>query len=101
MEEGSLQCHRSIPLSTLKVHDIPDSDQVKNIFQLVNREKSFAVYTESLKEKEEWISAISDAIAVSLDKGTIRKEKNPSCAPVPEYTAPVWVRFSFILIYYK
>ena len=35
LEEGTLLCHRSIPLSGLSIYDIPDSEDFKNIFQLV------------------------------------------------------------------
>lgn len=91
LEEGTLLCHRSIPLSGLSVNDIPDSQDFINIFQLFNREKSFAVYTETKQEKKEWIDAISTAIQNTMDIRTIKKEINPAAPPLPAYTAPIWV----------
>jgi hypothetical protein len=50
--------------------------EIKNIFQIVNREKSFAVYTETLEEKIQWIKEIKDAKSEwKKANGTLRKNE--------------------------
>lgn len=96
LEEGTLICHRSIPLSGLSVNDIPDSQGFMNIFQLFNREKSFAVYTETKQEKLEWIDAISEAMKNTMNNCSMMKEAKPTAPPLPAYIAPVWVRLCLL-----
>ena len=81
--EETFHFHRIIALKNLSVDDIPDSDgkymyklDVKFIFQVVNRDKSFAVYTQTLEEKMSWIETIKQAkLDLKSADGTLRKGK--------------------------
>ncbi|KAJ3306219.1 hypothetical protein HDV03_000139 [Kappamyces sp. JEL0829] len=90
--EDQFRFHRSILIDNFNAESIPDSDDVKNIFQIVNREKSFAVYTETPEEKELWVQAIKDAKSDWKEAtGTLKKEKQPAQLPLVQFQAPIWM----------
>ncbi|GAM22785.1 hypothetical protein SAMD00019534_059600 [Acytostelium subglobosum LB1] len=48
--------HRLMKLKDIKIKDLPDKDTQKNAFQIISTtEKSFTVYTETPKEKTNWL----------------------------------------------
>lgn len=49
--------HRMISLDSAQVKDVPDTETLKNAFQIMTtEEKSFTVYTDSPQEKEGWVN---------------------------------------------
>ncbi|KAJ3001024.1 hypothetical protein HDV02_000093 [Globomyces sp. JEL0801] len=90
--EDHFHFHRMIPLENCRLVDSPSSDlSTQYVFQIVSREKSFAVYTDTLELKVEWMSAIQGAISDWwLAHDTIQRDILPSTSPSVEFDAPVW-----------
>ncbi|KAH6580172.1 hypothetical protein BASA50_006778 [Batrachochytrium salamandrivorans] len=83
--------HRKLPLDQFQVEDVPDTDVVKNAFQIVASEKSFAVYAETPELKREWIKKLTSTTAewlASLE--SFRTAKSVKKQHI-DYVAPVWV----------
>ncbi|KAI8853039.1 Dbl homology domain-containing protein [Chytridium lagenaria] len=55
--------HRILQLDLCHVENVDDTDRLKNVFQLVGREKSFAMYTDSAEAKAKWLKCFTHAIA--------------------------------------
>ncbi|KAI8900363.1 Dbl homology domain-containing protein [Globomyces pollinis-pini] len=91
--EDHFHFHRLIPLENCRLVDSPSSDlSTQYVFQIVSREKSFAVYTDTLELKVEWMSAIQGAISDWwLAHDTIQRDILPSTSPSVEFDAPVWM----------
>ncbi|KAJ3293244.1 hypothetical protein HK104_004641 [Borealophlyctis nickersoniae] len=94
--------HRKLQLEMCKVIDVPDTQNLQNIFQIVSSEKSFAMYVDTLKEKQDWIGAINDAINVLLkNQSTLRAEQGDDQyrtlkkKKMNEFSAPVWIPDEF------
>ena len=74
-----------MPVSSLKVKDIPDSGeksemgtlQYRNAFVISSSSKSFVVYAEKIGEKHRWLTAVNQL--------TEKEQKGA------DYEAPVWV----------
>ncbi|KAJ9079287.1 hypothetical protein DSO57_1037002 [Entomophthora muscae] len=99
--EVPLTFHRKVELEQSKVVDVPDTDNIKNSFQIISPEKSFAVYCSTLDEKERWVSTIRDTIEDLLSsKRTLRLSaaippRRAAEVVLPQvisnYQAPVWI----------
>lgn len=61
----SYRVHRVIFLDALNIVDVPDGE-ARNVFQVVNRDKSFDIIVDSVFEKKEWLEAFRTA---KLDVG--------------------------------
>ncbi|KNC99883.1 uncharacterized protein SPPG_05256 [Spizellomyces punctatus DAOM BR117] len=90
--------HRKLDLELCQVIDVPDTQDLQHIFQIVSPEKSFAMYADSQQEKEDWIKAIDGAIReLRSNKSTLRSEHgdnwyaNEKKKKMHHYSAPVWV----------
>ncbi|KAJ3081676.1 hypothetical protein HK102_002203 [Quaeritorhiza haematococci] len=55
--------HRKLDLEFCRVESVPDTEALKNIFQIVSPEKSFAMYTRTAREKAEWIRVIEQTVS--------------------------------------
>ncbi|TPX66165.1 hypothetical protein SpCBS45565_g04685 [Spizellomyces sp. 'palustris'] len=89
--------HRKLDLELCQVIDVPDTQDLKHIFQIVSPEKSFAMYADSQGEKQDWIKAIDGAIReLRSNKSTLRSEHgdnwyaNEKKKKMHHYSAPVW-----------
>ncbi|KAG9300246.1 hypothetical protein G9A89_011319 [Geosiphon pyriformis] len=93
--------HRKFDLEDVTVLSLEDTGAMKHRFQIMSPQKSFTLYTNSLKEKESWINAIREAKNEYLSaKRTLRitekrepQEREDSYRKriVENYHAPVWV----------
>ncbi|KAI8873406.1 Dbl homology domain-containing protein, partial [Ramicandelaber brevisporus] len=89
--------HRKLMLEYVSVVDIADGVRggpggtgIKNRFQIYSREKSFAVYTETAREKQMWINTLRqtiDELTSSLQSLRVGMGR----VYVENYSAPVWV----------
>ncbi|ORX79645.1 hypothetical protein K493DRAFT_412241 [Basidiobolus meristosporus CBS 931.73] len=105
---------RKLSLRELHVSDIPDEEgEPENRFKISSREKSFVIYVDKPREKEEWISLICTAIqnlqdSIAPHEGvnpsniseefrnilddTLRSQHQQLTQPIiTEYYSPVWV----------
>ena len=83
---------RKLNLEDCQIRDVPDSETVTNIFEIVNPEKSFAVYADSAEQKEIWISQLRETIAEWLSaRGSFKIDKSSTQVGIKDYKAPVWV----------
>lgn len=99
--EVPLTFHRKVELEQSKVVDVPDTDYIKNSFQIISPEKSFAVYCSTPEEKERWVSTIRETIEDLLSsKRTLRLSaavppRRAAEVVMPQvisnYQAPVWI----------
>ncbi|KAJ1982566.1 hypothetical protein H4R33_004999 [Dimargaris cristalligena] len=80
--ENNYNFHRKFPLEECRVIDVPDTPQapLKNVFQIYsreNREKSFGVYTETPRLKQEWVGALHRAITEHINaRKTLRVDRS-------------------------
>ncbi|RKP35077.1 Dbl homology domain-containing protein, partial [Dimargaris cristalligena] len=87
--ENNYNFHRKFPLEECRVIDVPDTPQapLKNVFQIYSREKSFGVYTETPRLKQEWVGALHRAITEHINaRKTLRVDRS-----IQNYNAPVWI----------
>ncbi|KAI8909604.1 Dbl homology domain-containing protein [Gorgonomyces haynaldii] len=91
--ETQFMYHRTITLDKIRVQDVPDVEQVKNIFQILQSEKSFAMYCETPQEKQEWLLALQNAIQdVRQSKSTLKNDPHrPTHLTAQDFDAPVWI----------
>ncbi|KAJ3411349.1 hypothetical protein HDV05_002370 [Chytridiales sp. JEL 0842] len=90
MGEEQFLFHRKLPLHLSRVEDVPDTEEFKNMFQIVGPEKSIAMYAGSQAEKQLWISAISGAIRdLNTNRRTLRYHGGEGEGE--SYQAPIWV----------
>lgn len=62
--------HRMISLDSAQVKDVPDTETLKNAFQIMTtEEKSFTVYTETPQEKEGWVSDLIKLTTGKVNQG--------------------------------
>lgn len=87
-----------IPLEFCRVEEVVSEDNHLSIFQIVSREKSFAVYVrkfylklESEAEKTQWIESIRKAITEWHVENEAIHDRLPSNSPIAEFDAPIWV----------
>jgi len=52
----------TIPLATTWIRDLPNTQSVQNVFQIVSKVKTYTVYAETPQLKSKWMSAINDQI---------------------------------------
>ncbi|KAJ1925484.1 hypothetical protein IWQ60_004533 [Tieghemiomyces parasiticus] len=79
--ENTFNFHRKFPLEECRVIDVPDTPKaaLKNVFQIYSREKSFGVYTETARAKQEWVKVLHRAIADHITaRKTLRIDHNSS-----------------------
>ncbi|ORX81311.1 hypothetical protein K493DRAFT_95172 [Basidiobolus meristosporus CBS 931.73] len=110
---GSYSFKRKLSLRELHISDIPDEEgEPNNRFKISSREKSFVLYVEHPKQKEEWINLVQSAIqnlqgSIVPDgninpsnipaefkehlKETIFRQQVTEPAIVKDYYSPVWV----------
>ncbi|KAJ3274198.1 hypothetical protein HDV01_003271 [Terramyces sp. JEL0728] len=81
--------HRMIPLEFCRVEDVCEDGQF--IFQIVSREKSFAVYVQFESEKIQWIESIRKAITEWHVENDAIHDRLPSNSPVADFDAPIWM----------
>jgi hypothetical protein len=87
--------HRKIDLNDLRLEDMNSENSSQQFqFQIFSREKSFAVYTDSQKAKDEWILAIQTAVdGCRRSVGTLQTDDNEQRQ---RFDAPVWVIIKLI-----
>ncbi|KAL5037253.1 hypothetical protein BDV3_006777 [Batrachochytrium dendrobatidis] len=89
--EDQFLFHRKLPLDQFRVEHVPDTETIKNAFQIVASEKSFAVYAETFEQKSKWIEILTSTTAewcASLQSfKTAKSAQTHQC----DYVAPVWV----------
>lgn len=87
--------HRKIDLNYLRLEDSrSESSSQQFQFQIFSREKSFAVYTDSQKVKDEWILAIQNTVdECRRSAGTLQTGKTEQSQ---RFDAPVWVIIKLI-----
>ncbi|KAI9007250.1 Dbl homology domain-containing protein [Gaertneriomyces semiglobifer] len=89
--------HRKLDLELCEVIDVPDTQDLRHIFQIVSPEKSFAMYTDEAEEKQKWIQAIRRTVReLRSNRSTLRNEGDRLTArerkkKLHNYSAPVWV----------
>ncbi|KAI9291816.1 Dbl homology domain-containing protein [Neoconidiobolus thromboides FSU 785] len=98
--DSTLVFHRKVDLEVVKIVDVPDTDNIKNLFQIISQEKSFAAYCDTIKEKQSWLDAFNTTIkelhsnkkTLKLDTNSIRQKKEIILPlVVKDYSAPVWI----------
>ncbi|KAJ3260401.1 hypothetical protein HK103_000543 [Boothiomyces macroporosus] len=89
--EDHYHFHRMIPLEFCRVEEVVSEDNHLSIFQIVSREKSFAVYVQSEAEKTQWIESIRKAITEWHVENEAIHDRLPSNSPIAEFDAPIWV----------
>ncbi|KAI0241670.1 hypothetical protein L0F63_005098 [Massospora cicadina] len=100
--EVPLLFHRKVELEQSKVVDVDDNcAPIKNSFQIISPEKSFAVYCDTPEEKARWVAAIRDTIEDLISsKRTLRLSaagppRRAAEVALPQvianYQAPVWI----------
>ena len=79
--------HRSFPLATIRIKDIPDDGKIyKNAIQIASEKKSFVLLASSSDEKSSWLNEFAKALAGQ--EKTIRGAEASSANIV---VAPVWI----------
>lgn len=58
---GKYKFHRSLNLLHGKVKDVQDKPKHKNAFQIICKEKSFTVFTDTPEEKKSWFNSFESA----------------------------------------
>ncbi|KAJ3048910.1 hypothetical protein HK097_010078 [Rhizophlyctis rosea] len=96
--------HRKLHLELCRVIDVPDTQNLRNIFQIISSEKSFAMYADTPYEKQEWIRALNGAISELLaNQSTLDEERGENKhvtmkkRKMNDYRAPIWVPDEFAL----
>ncbi|TPX43839.1 hypothetical protein SeMB42_g04565 [Synchytrium endobioticum] len=87
---------RQFDLEFCEVKNIPDSDTIKNCFQLISPGKSYAFYTDTEAQKLQWVGIISRAIkecksnqkTIVTERDAMSKQKRTLMA---DYKAPIWI----------
>tara|TARA_R110002050_G_scaffold3853_1_gene19806 strand:+ start:220 stop:1215 length:996 start_codon:yes stop_codon:yes gene_type:complete len=77
-----------MPISSLKVKDVEDSDTMKykNAFVIRSSQKSFVVYAETPEDKQKWITRVEKTIE-KVNSNTATKQIEEAS----DYEAPVWI----------
>uniref|UniRef100_A0A6B2L268 Uncharacterized protein n=1 Tax=Arcella intermedia TaxID=1963864 RepID=A0A6B2L268_9EUKA len=92
-----LKIEESFKLINVRVKDVPDFKKSPTAFQIQTEKKSFVVYTETEKEKAEWLAQIKKAQdELAKKKETFKTVYNKDTGQVQRAdelssTAPVWV----------
>ncbi|KAJ1981552.1 hypothetical protein H4R34_002021 [Dimargaris verticillata] len=76
--ENTFNFHRKLPLEECTVIDVPDSPAalVKNVFQIYSRDKSFGVYTDTARSKQEWVGTLHRVITEHINaRQTLRIDR--------------------------
>lgn len=101
--EGSYTFHRKFSLERCTVVGAEDTDNAKNVFQILSSQKSFAVYADSLADKESWINTITETKQELFDsRSTLRVDGQAHERGVSHYRgyefpvmfnyhAPIWI----------
>ncbi|GAM28971.1 hypothetical protein SAMD00019534_121470 [Acytostelium subglobosum LB1] len=80
--------HRMMNLNDIKIKDLKDKDNQKNAFQIISStEKSFTVYTDTVKEKNHWL----DDFSMLSMKITQEGATNTNLHDLDSVEVPVWV----------
>jgi len=75
--------HRAVNLHDVKIENLPDTeDNLSNAFQILSKQKSFAVFAESKEDKASWMDDFRLATSISVVESE-KKSKSDN--------APVWV----------
>eukprot|EP01088_Endostelium_zonatum_P001650 TRINITY_DN1198_c1_g1_i1.p1 TRINITY_DN1198_c1_g1~~TRINITY_DN1198_c1_g1_i1.p1 ORF type:complete len:943 (-),score=204.18 TRINITY_DN1198_c1_g1_i1:147-2975(-) len=100
MKNYKFKFHRMIKMSECLIVDIEDGSKKlfggKNGFQIMNKEKSFIVFTETLPEKHEWMADLQSVIETYHEKQGESQTDLSASEPTDvegkgEFMAPVWV----------
>ena len=87
--------HRKLQLDQCRIETVPDTSSAKHIFQIVTREKSFALYCDSVQEKQAWMNALNDAIRDRrAAQSTLKKDPHQPTNVAAQglvFDAPVWI----------
>uniref|UniRef100_T1JLM4 FYVE, RhoGEF and PH domain-containing protein 6 n=1 Tax=Strigamia maritima TaxID=126957 RepID=T1JLM4_STRMM len=101
--QGSLRLHHELPLSGMRFPKapnvvVPTNEEYLNEFSVISSTRSFTLSANSLQERDEWVSALNNAIkSNALRRGTfaLAVDKNPSPQDDMGSTlgknAPVWI----------
>ncbi|KAI9145989.1 Dbl homology domain-containing protein [Paraphysoderma sedebokerense] len=98
--------HRKVDLQNCDVADAEDAATIRNMFQIISRDKSFAVFTDTEVEKREWMESIRKAISAirhnspnledsfrTLNRTNMSTgiSQSSSQKVIKQFLAPVWV----------
>ncbi|KAI8816289.1 uncharacterized protein EV422DRAFT_571856 [Fimicolochytrium jonesii] len=89
--------HRKLDLELCEVVDVPDTPDMRNIFQIVSPDKSFAMYVDTREDKQGWIDDIGMAVQLlTTNRSTLRNELGRDNSiekrrKMEVYSAPVWM----------
>merc|ERR1711988_141550 len=95
----SYKIRHSLYLAVTKAVSVPDTSRTKNAFQILGRDKSFTVWTETSEEKESWLKDIQSAISSLQNNLGANAHYNKPLVQISgegdaveaEEAAPVWV----------
>jgi FYVE/RhoGEF/PH domain-containing protein 5/6 len=85
--------HRMIEVNqAFKVNDLPDSSNGKNMFEILNSQRSFIVLASDPSVKQMWLKSLRDCVSEFEAHAKARsKAKGDQAESGTDYTAPVWV----------
>ena len=84
--DKALVISKILYISGTKVIDKPDTDKVKNAFQVSNKDRSFEVFAESKDLKDRWMKSLISLIDQSKQNINDAKGSNPD-----DFVRPVFV----------
>lgn len=94
-QQGGYRVNLELPLSDMKVN-VPPQQDYQNEFSIITRRRSFLLSASSPTEREEWISALNQAIEDNINRKSsfhvLRKEGSESSSSSElGREAPVWI----------
>ncbi|XP_029822868.3 LOW QUALITY PROTEIN: uncharacterized protein LOC115308876 [Ixodes scapularis] len=93
--QGGLRWNLELPLSGMKVA-VPPQQDYQNEFSVITSKRSFILCASSPKEREEWITALNEAIEDNIHRKSsfhvLRKEGSQSSSSSElGHVAPLWI----------
>jgi FYVE/RhoGEF/PH domain-containing protein 5/6 len=85
--------HRRIEINqAFKVNDLPDSSSGKNMFEILNSQKSFVVYASDSNLKQIWLRSLRDCISEyeANAQARLKLKGEDVRSKSDSYVAPVW-----------